>query len=381
MTQWSRATVIAILMCATSAGADRIAVLGGAEANADADRPAHGVVLLAYDVEGLPGGATFGAELNTDTLRLGYTGVRVGPKAEVGVVLAGEALVAGLLPDYYVDGRSVPERAISASYLGGHAYFKAEAAPRTWFELAVGARRWIFGEFGDDTAADLTLPPDAWTVEPRLRVTWWGMDQDAGWSERHRLFPRLRGVAFGAELAVDWRSEARAWGALDADSPEVRNRPGPLEGRARQWLLAGWQAHRMARLQLSEVAGAGVGLDDITRERLGGLSPYSLDLPGVPWAHYAADAFVSGSLGLHLRAADGLELGPLAGVAAINDPHRSGDQQDVGVPYGVGAFVDWRFGDWQVDARGGYSPSLAAETDAAAWTAWLSVGWGGRRSE
>ena len=32
-------------------------------------------------------------------------------------------------------------------------------------------------------------------------------------------------------------------------------------------------------------------------------------------------------------------------------------------------------GNWQVDLRGGYSPSVSERADRAAWSVWIGSGW------
>ena len=365
-------------LAGTPARADRFTAALAAETWDDDERPLHGLALLAYDLDDLPHGARLGFEYNTDTLRVGYLGHRLSDRVAFGAQLTGEAFVAGLTTDHFLDGQSELDRSFRSSYVLGQTGLKLQVGERTWFEVEAGLRRWFFGELPDETSAALVLPVDSWSFEPRLRWTWWQLADDAAWRDRHRLFPRLRGVAVGAELGADVRDEVRAFGARDPeafDPPDTRNQPEPFALRARQWALAGWQAHPGFRLQLSESAGANVGVDDVTRTRVGGLGPYVVPVAGMPWAHNWTEHHLAGALSAHVRVAEGIEAGPLATVVAIVDPHRDGDTDEVGVPWGVGAMVDARFGGWQVDLRGGWSPSYAEDTGKAAYSVWLGGGW------
>ncbi len=370
-----RTLLISLVACVSHAETHRLTGAAFVEAWNDDDRPMHGAVILAYDLGGLPDEGRFGAEFNTDTLRLSYD-ARPAKRLWTGVELSGEAFVAGLLPDYFVDGRSVLDRGFQASYARGRAYAKAQLGERSYFELEFGARRWFFGR-ADDTDPNFELPPDTWVMEPRLRFTWWGLGADEAWSDRHRLYSRDRGVAFGLEGGLDFRDDASSWGARDPrhfEEPDRRNRPEPVSARLSQWALTGWQALPWLRCQLREQAGMGAGEDDLTRTRIGGMNPYSLWIPGTPWAHYLSEDYLGGSGSLHFGVVDGLELGPLLSAVVLRDPHRTG-ADEAGVAWGAGLLVDWRFGAWQVDARGGFSPSLADASGEAAWSALAGVGY------
>lgn len=371
--------VLVVLLVASSAAAQqhKVSALLAAEGQADDDRPGHGIAMVAWDLSGLSGGAALGVELNTDTLRVRYDGLRLSDAVTVGAQLTGELFIAGLTTDYWQNGQMRLDRTFRSSYVQAQAWMKARVAARTYFEIEVGGRRWFFGS-NDDTGAALELPPDAWVFEPRLRYTWWNAQDDAAWRDRHRFFPRVRGLALGVEIGVDARSDVQPWGARDPeafDPIDPRNEPGQFALRTRQWLIAGWQAHPMLRLQVSEEAGAASGDDDVTRRRLGGLNPYVVRVPGVPWAHHLVDDYAQGHLGVHVKVAGDVEIGPTVAAAVLTDIDRVGELDDADVEWGVGLFADARFGAWQVDVRGGYSPSLSDRSDEAAWTAYVGVGW------
>jgi hypothetical protein len=373
----SLVTAILILAAASeSAAADfhhTIAAAGGGEISGSPAFGGHGFVLVRYDLDGLPRQSHFAAELNTDTLRLSYDRLRFGP-VEIGFQVAGEVLIAGLLSDYYRDGANDSARGFYASYATAAAYAKLGVGPH-FFDLAVAARRWFFTRAGA-TSTELTLPPEAWVAELRLRYTLWMLRPDPSLSEAQRLHPRQRGVALGVELGLDERSDATPWGARAAAfSPiDPRNDPGRSIFMVRQWLRAGAALHPRVRLQLDEVAIWMWNEDDLVRLRVGGFNPYSVPLAGAPWAGYLAGKLAALDASLHVRVWRDHEVGVVADAVVLDDPRRSGGG-GAGVLAGIGAFVDARIRAWQIDLRGGWSPTVRPGTAAGSWGFFAAVGW------
>ncbi|HEX9105537.1 MAG TPA: hypothetical protein VF997_25170 [Polyangia bacterium] len=369
------AAVVAIVVPATAAAAlhHAIALAGGGELSGSPAIGGHGFGLVRYDLDGLPRQSHFAAELNTDTLRVSYDRLRLGP-VEVGVSAAGEVLIAGLLTDYYRDGRNDPARGFYASYAFAGAYAKMGVGAH-FFELAAAARRWFFARAGDTSAA-LTLPPEAWVGELRLRYTLWMLRPDPSLYQAQRLHARLRGVALGVELGLDERSQASPWGARDvAFTPsDPRNAPGSSIFLARQWLRAGVALHPRVRVQVDEVATWMWNEDDLVRLRVGGFNPYSVPLAGAPWAGYLAGKLAAVDASLHVRVWRDHEVGVVADGVVLDDPRRTADS-GVGVLGGVGAFVDARVGAWQLDVRGGWSPTARPGSVAGSWGLFAAAGW------
>lgn len=370
------AALCAGILVAGPAAAGRWSFLGGVEGWNDDSQPAHGVVLVGYDAA-LDGGGVLSGEYNTDTLRVMASGVPITERLTLSAALTGEYGIAGLLPDYYQRGQNMPERGFLAGYVEGAVALKHRTAERLYTELVMQGRRWFFGR-RDETSDALVLPEEAWVYSPRLRATWWHLSDDPGWRARHRLFPRLQGVAFGVEIGVNLRSEARAWGATDPEAfdpvdPRNGGELSPVVGR--QWLRAGVLLGRCWRAELQQASAFGAGEDDLTRDRIGGMSPYVVPLPGAPWAAYLSGHHVSAMGGLKRRFMKGaLEAGPVVSAVYLEDALRVGSAA-YDTLYGVGAAVDWRPGDWQVDLRGGWSPTVADQSDQAAFSVWMSVGW------
>ncbi len=372
------ATLSAVVVAApASAGKlhHRIAIAGGGEIYATPGFNGHGFVLLRYDLDGLPRESRFAAEINTDTVRLSYDHLRFG-RVELGLYAAGEVLLAGILSDYYRDGVNDSARGFYASYATTAAAAKVDLAPH-YLELAVGARRWFFSRAGATNAA-LVLPPEAWVGEVRLRYTLWQLAPDRSLWEPQRLFPRLRGFAFGVELGLDGRSEARPWGARNEAvfaTVDLRNDPSRAIWMARQWLRAGITLQRRVRLQIDETASWMHGADDLVRLRVGGLNPYSVPLAGAPWAGYLADNLAAAQASLHVRVAGEHEVGALVDGVALGDLDRTGGAAArPAVLAGFGLFADVRFGNSQLDIRGGWSPTAHPGNALGGFTLFAAYG-------
>jgi hypothetical protein len=377
------AAILAVAVAATPVAAaglhHRISIAGGGELTFSPEFNGHGFVLVRYDLDGLPRATHLGVELNTDTLRLAYDRIRFG-RVELGVNAAGEVLIAGLLSDYYREGHNDSGRGFYASYGSAGVTAKLDEAPH-FLELAVTARRWFFARAGA-TSPELVLPPEAWVGEVRLRYTLWQVRDDRSLWEPQRLFPRVRGVAFGVELGLDERSEARPWGARDvAFAPaDLRNDPSRSIFVARQWLRAGSAIGRRLRLQVDEVASWMSGADDLVRLRVGGLNPYSVPLVGAPWAGYLAGNLAAIDASLHVRLGREQEIGVLVDGVALDDRDRTGGVlARPAVLAGVGAFADLRAGSWQLDVRGGWSPTVRPGTPAGGFSLFAAIGWGWSR--
>jgi hypothetical protein len=360
----------------------RLALLGGGEVWATPDFGGHGLALVQYDLGGLPHEAQLSLSLNTDTLRLALERLPLlNHKLELGAEAKGELLIAGLLTDYYRDGRSDPARGFYASYAAAAAWLKGTLAPH-FVELDAGVRRWWFARQGATSPA-LILPPEAWVLEVRVKYTYWRVRPDSSQWEPQRLFPRIAGVAFGFEVGVDARSQARPWGARDPrlfTPVDLRNQPSTATWLVRQWLRAGSDAAPRVRVRLDEIASFMWGEDDLDRLRIGGVGAYVVPLAGVPWAGLLSGRLAAAEVSLHVRTVGELELGLLADGLFVDDRHRAAPAEASALG-GLGAFADARLGRWQIDARIGWTPSVGSSLggDLGGWTAWLSAGWAWQR--
>ncbi|MAC29398.1 MAG: hypothetical protein CMN29_03320 [Sandaracinus sp.] len=321
---------------------------GGFEAWFPEQSGGHGWAL--FDLQGGDvAGGRFRLHYNTDTLHLALERMELGtPKVQLTAWLRGQAIFAGLLMDYYQNGQSRPELAFYASYVQAGTEWKWLPADHHSLALELSLRRWFFRETSD-TAETLALPPEAWVFEPRLAYTFWKIRAPAEEWEPHRFFPRVQGVAFGLRLGLDVRSDSRAWGRASS----TRNDPGDVIFSAHQWLRAGVEAHPLVRLQLEQHASWGEGQDDLTRHRAGGMNPYVIAIPGLPWAAILSERLFAAQLSVHVKIAPDSrhELGALFAAGAFNDLDRSGALDTFDFAAGAGAFADLRFGRWQIHLR------------------------------
>ena len=217
--------------------------------------------------------------------------------------------------------------------------------------------------------------------EVRLRYTLWRLADEPSLWEPQRLYPRLRGVAFGVELGLDARSEARPWGAYNpaAFAPvDLRNTPSRTIWSARQWLRAGFTVHPRVRVQVDETASWMDGADDLVRLRVGGLNPYSVPLVRRAVGRLPRRASSPPPTSRCTCASRARRrVGVLVDGVALDDAFRTGGPTArPAVLAGIGAFADLRVGAWQIDLRGGWSPTLRSGTVAGGYTLWASFGRG-----
>lgn len=374
-----RLLCLLLMASAMSAQAEppRWSVFGGGEGAGQEDAPGHGFFSVKY-TDADPKDGTRSVELHTDTLRLEWSRLPLGEGYTLGVRLTGELGFANLVPDYFLDGERRVERGLFSSYIQGQAWVKGTLAPHLYGTLEVGGRRWV-ADRTPKTNPALVLPADTWSLEPRLHLTWWHLVHDAGWSDPHRLFPRLNGFAAGVSLGLDWFSDTAPWGALDPDTfnpVDPRNAPDALQWVVYQWVRAGGPVGEHLRWEAEQSFGHRTGPDDRTRWPAGGQTPYAAPLAGAYWAYFHADSFVSGVLSGRHKVSEGFEWGPFVNVLDLDDPRRRGED-DRRTFWGAGLAVDWRMGPWQIDLRGGYSPTLADAAPAARpWSVFLNTGWG-----
>lgn len=312
----------------------------------------HGVLLLGTELRGLPRRARLKAELNTDTLRVGFDRFELDGGWSFGARIHGQYQFAGLLTDHYRAGELVEEAGFSASRIGGQIHVESMPEPNLWIRLEVTTERWFFSEL-DATARNLVLPPDTWLFSPRLRLTYWGFQPDASHWDEHRPFWRTVGFGAGISVGLDHRTDARRWGFPASE----RNVPESSSANLSQWVRWGIPFARHWRLELFEEAGLQTGADDLTRARIGGSNPYVTLVPGAPWAAFLSSAWIGAGLRQRVALTDELEVGAVAAGSYLSDPRRLASDE-FGLVTGFGIEVDWRpSGRWQVDGSVGFSPN------------------------
>jgi len=295
---------------------------------------------------------------NTDTIHLEIERLPMGEDFEFSVGLRGEVALAGVLFQYYEQGLRRDGLGFFASYIVLLPKIQWHPGDHQTLELVTNVRRWFFNDRDTDPA--YLLPANTWVFEPRLGYIYWNIDSPALEYRASRLFPRIDGVAVGASVGVDVRSDVRPWGFAD----DGRNDPNRAIWTLNQWLRAGWQTHDRFRLELQQTFNWGWFQDDLTRLRVGGMNPYVVIVPGLPWSANLSERLAIAQLSGHARPKAGKpqELGLLISGGAINDPRRQGLLDSFGGVGGIALFTDLRWGRWQVYARLGYafpSPWLA----------------------
>lgn len=340
----------------------------------------HGALLLAWRATGLPGGASVDAGLNTETLWIGYRGRRLGDSGwRIGAELKGEALLAGLLYDYYRAGLRVPEAGFAASYVAGELSFRNDFASHHTFEGTLRGRRWFFAARGE-TGPDTLIPPDYTVFEPRLSYRFWDARVPThAAADSLRPTWRFEGYTLGVEAGADLRAApgdrapTDAWGIPG----DPRNAPSNPVWSVRQWFRAGWPLAPRVRLQLTQSARLGAGDDDVSRERAGGSNPYVVPVAGLPWAAFLVSDHVSAELSLHVvvgRERDQAhELGVVVDASLLRDRDRV-DSEDLGAIVGTGLFADLRWDRWFLELRVGYSPDTGWQADPPHTSALVAFG-------
>jgi hypothetical protein len=335
----------------------QVTAAGGGDLGFTPEVEGHGFGLADLRRPDMWHGGDFHLQYNTDTLQVGLERIELIPgKLQLWVIARGEAIFAGILRDYYQRGLRIPERGFDASFVHLLSYLQYHPAPGHTLELRGAVRRWFFGA-GGQTAEDFVLPPETWVIEPRVAYQYWNVDAPSSEWEPHRFFPRIEGISLRIVGRLDYRTDTAPWGAQIGGRPDPRNRPDDAILIVRERLDAGLQVGPLVRLQLQQHARWGEGEDDITRMRVGGMNPYVVAVPGLPWASLLSGRLLAaqGSVHVALGSDSRHELGLLVAGGAFNDIRRQGNLDSFGGAGGLAPFADLRFGPWQIHARFGWA--------------------------
>ncbi|MEE2902333.1 MAG: hypothetical protein VYC39_08385 [Myxococcota bacterium] len=350
------------------------------EAWGETTAPGHVAVMARWDRRLGNNQAKLTFEFNTETINLELDQVYLASRMSLGGQIRAEALGTNVLFDYFQNGEYDASRTIAASNGLANVWVNWNPFSRFYVRHEHGLRKWLSIRVPGRTSPSLELPEDSFVYESRLNLTWWNLDNDVAWSQRQRNYPRLQGFAVGTTFGANWQFDTRPWGARDAlifTPVDSRNQPEHFQWSITQWFLGGWKIADGVRLQIKEEAGWAAGVDDLSRRTVGGLTPFTVNLPGMPWAYTHADKHASTMASFHFKlpVAD-VEVGPLVSGIVVQDFERIGASQFTSL-WGFGGFVDYRFGPWQFDIRGGYSPALRAHhPEQGAWSVLGVIGWG-----
>ncbi len=358
--RWSRAPswLLGLLLVLPMGGATAAAQdpwHGSAAAGADfafvPEVTGFGFVLFEANAQDQVGKGDLRLYFNTDTLHVEIERIPLAESLELSVGLRGEFLFAGLLRQYYERGLSRSELGFNASYVVLLPKLQWHFADYQTIEIVTNVRRWFFGSNGTDPG--YSLPADTWVFEPRVGYIFWKVDSPSEEYRASKLFPRISGIAIGASVGIDVRSDARAWGFVG----DGRNEPTKAIWTLNQWLRGGWKTSDRFRIELQETFNWGWNQDDITRVRVGGMNPYVLVIPGLPWSSNIAERLAIGQLSGHIRPKIDKphELGLLVAGGTVNDPRREGLLDEFGGIGGLALFTDLRWGRWQLYARVGWA--------------------------
>ena len=116
--------------------------------------------------------------------------------------------------------------------------------------------------------------------------------------------------------------------------------------------------------------------DDLVRLRVGGLNPYSVPLAGAPWAGYLAGEFAAVDASLHVRVWRDHEVGVVVDGVVLDDVHRT--RRADGAHRRARRHRRLRrraLGSWQLDVRGGWSPTTQPGSPAGSWALFAAAGW------
>ena len=306
---------------------------------------------------------------NTDTVEVGLDRLSLGKDFELSVALRGEVIFAGLLRYHYQQGRRLDNLGFNASYVVLLPKLQWHVAEYHTLELVTNVRRWFFSS--DNTDPAFALPNDSWVFEPRLSYIYWNVKSPAEEWGAERLFPRIEGVALGVSVGIDVRSDTAEWGLLNG-----RNDPTKAILSVQQWLKAGWRFGEWFRLEVQDTVSWGENQDDITRLRVGGMNPYVVIVPGLPWAAILSERVFIAQASANFRVKKGKphELGLLVSGGAVNDPFRVGDLREFGGIGGLAIITDLRFGIWQVYGRAGYAFPVEWLVDDPYFSVMLGLG-------
>ncbi len=296
--------------------------------------PSHGILFARYQHFGLwKRNLNVALEYNTDTLaaqlhvnNAGFTGLSVSLFARA------EALLAGVNVNWMQEGKNRQERGFGASYVLGGGRVAYAVWQQLFVEVELAARGWLFNRM-PQSASNLRIPAPFVTAEPRFRLKWEGARGDV-----HRM-GMLEGVRVVGEVAADVRAFNKPFGGFTDGPVEKRNAlaPGSVPHRVALLAQAGTRLGRLLWFHAQGQLGYGNQEDDLTRARVGGQNPYTVNLPGAAWGEFVSERYAATSVGLGVRPMPLLFTGVTGHLVVVNDPQRVGALNEVALLRGISA--------------------------------------------
>lgn len=272
--------------------------------------------------------------VNTDTIYGGLDAWNVGiPGLSIGVFGRAELLLAGVNVAWIQDGVNRSARGFTASYamVGGRAAYTVLRHLTVEAELA--GRAWLFAKvpFVHDPA--WRIPSSFVAAEPRARIKWEGVTTD-----RARLGLR-KGLYGLIEVGVDVRALSGPWGGYVGDPYEKRNnlKSGTYPRRVLVRGFGGVNVGHVWWLQAKGEAGWGQQEDDVSRTRIGGMNPYTVNMPGTAWGEFLCERYAAAHFEAGVTPIDMLYIGLSGHLALVNDPHRVGNLDEFQLLRGLAA--------------------------------------------
>ncbi len=295
-----------------------------AEGGGQVDSDPHGVVNAGVEKD------SFALELVTDTLEVWWRPKHESGRAYLGLRAEGYASQMFISP--WTRGGRDRSRAFVVPHLDVAAGFVEYLPAGFYTGLRGAAQGYLFLRRSDDTTAD--KPEPTFVITPEALLGWWSPTASF----------ELSG---GADL-----------------------RDGFVSGRAA--LHGAWRPDWTVGPRVELYAGLADGLDDLTKTRLGGLTPYAIPLAGAAWAEWWVERYAMVRAGPEARWSWG-SVAVVADAAVFDDDTRGQRFID---PWAVGFALLGRlmFGDFFADLSFGYAPWIERQTGVLRISGWLLLG-------
>lgn len=275
------------------------------------------------------------ASVYTDSLALHWRDERARGRISVG--LRGTAFAAGFFFNPWTDGAPDPGRALRAGYVGPELEVQRYLEDGWWIGAGGHARYTVFSA---QAATTITVPDPALWLRADAAVGLW---QDDG--------------ALQARLRIGLDADPVPYGEPQL-SPHLF-----FDGSWQPaWPLAPWLAVHV---------GLAEEQDDLTRTRIGGMTPYEVPLAGTAWFEFWEEDYAVSRTGL-------AATGEHAWAGATLDAGTVG-----GGVWGLAAHGGWTRGAWELEGSLAWGGGVPRQDGASAWSLYLMLErpWGPVRTQ